>query len=126
MAFGDIGGVVTELIITCQTPATGAVAIQKGDAVCLAGNYTVASAAADDDPVFGQALAVATANQQALPVKVRGVCSFPYTGAAPAVNGAAGVTASVTPGKVKKPASGNGRGINLSIDTADAVVHVLL
>ena len=32
MAFGDVGGTISELVITCKTPASGGVAISKGDA----------------------------------------------------------------------------------------------
>ncbi|MBP8128463.1 MAG: hypothetical protein KA184_02700 [Candidatus Hydrogenedentes bacterium] len=126
MAFGDIGGVVTELILTCATPASGSVAIGKGDAVKLTGNYTVTNATSAEDAVFGQALADAAENSVAIPVKVRGVCEFQYTGSAPAVDGAAGITASDTAGKVKTPASGNGKGINVKVDTAATTVYVLL
>jgi hypothetical protein len=127
MAFGDIGGVVTELVITCQTPSSGAVSIAKGDAVKLTGGYTVTNATAADDVVFGQALATADTNGQAVPVKVRGACVFEYTGeTAPTVNGSAGVTASATDGRVQPPASGNGKGINLKVDTTAKLVHVLL
>ena len=127
MAFGDIGGVVTELVITCQTPSSGTVSIAKGDAVKLTGDYTVTNATDAEDAVFGQALAAADDNDQAIPVKVRGVCVFEYTGeTAPTVNGTAGVTASATDGKVKPPAAGNGKGINLKVDTTDKLVHVLL
>lgn len=126
MAFGDTGGVITELIITCRTPASGTVAIQKGDALKLTGNYTVDNATDDEDPVFGEALAEATENNRALPVKVRGISQFTYEGDPPSVDGLAGVLASATAGHVKAPASGNGNGINLKVDTAAACVHVLL
>lgn len=126
MAYGDTGGPVTELVLTCKTPSSGPVAIAAGDAVKLAGPYSIDNAAESEDPVFGQALASASANGQAIPVKVRGVCIFAYTGAAPAVNGVAGVVASDVDGKVKAPASGNGTGINLKVDTAASLVHVLL
>lgn len=126
MAFGDIGGVITELIITCKTPGEGEVAIAKGGAVSLTGAYTVDHAAAAEAPVFGQALADVADNGAAVPVKVRGVCIFPYTGAAPAVDGASGVVASDTPGAVKAPLSGSGRGVNLAVDETAGLVHVLL
>ena len=126
MAYGDIGGVITELIITCQAPATGDVAISKGDAVALADNYTVTNATSAEDALFGQAMADASANGQHIPVKVRGVCTFAYTGTAPTVNGAAGVVASDTAGSVKAPASGNGKGVNLSVDSTASEVQVLL
>lgn len=126
MPFGDIGGAVTELIITCRTPAEGAVAIAKGDAVKLSGAYTVTNATDSEDTVFGQALAAATANDAAIPVKVRGISIFTYTGTAPTVDGVKGVTASATDGAVKTPASGNGKGINVKVDAATTTVHVLL
>jgi hypothetical protein len=126
MAFGDTGGAVTELIITCKTPAEGTVAIKKGDALKLSGAYTVDNATEAEDPVFGQAMADAAVNGIAIPVKVRGISIFPYTGAAPAVNGASGILASATPGVVKAPASGNGSGLNLRVDTTLSTVHVLL
>ena len=126
MAFGDIGGAVTALVITCKTPSTGDVAIVKGDAVKLAGPYTVDNVTDAEDVIFGQALMDATLNSAAIPVKVRGVCAFAYTGAAPTVNGAAGILASATAGSVKTPATGNGVGVNLKVDEAASVVHVLL
>lgn len=126
MAFGDVGGVVTELVITCKTPSTGTVSIAKGDAVKLTGPYTVTNATDAEDAVFGQALASASTVDTAIPVKVRGICIFPYTDAAPTVNGVAGVVASATDGSVKAPAAGNGKGINVKVDTALTLVHVLL
>ena len=126
MAFGDIGGAVTELIITCRTPAAGAVAIAKGDAVKLTGAYTVTNATDAEDAVFGQALAAATENDVAIPVKVRGISIFTYTGTAPAVDGVKGIVASATDGAVKAPASGDGQGINVKVDAATTKVHVLL
>ena len=126
MAYGDIGGAVTELVITCQSPSSGDVAISKGDAVKLTGGYTVDNATDAEDVVFGQALADSTGNDEAIPVKVRGVCIFEYTDNAPTVDGAAGILASATDGKVKPPASGNGVGVNLKVDTTLTQVHVLL
>jgi len=126
MAFGDVGGVVTELVITCKTPSSGTVGIAKGDAVKLTGPYTITNATDAEDPVFGQALAAASTLDTAIPVKVRGICIFPYTGTAPTVDGVSGVVASATDGSVKAPASGNGKGINVKVDTALSLVHVLL
>jgi hypothetical protein len=126
MAFGDIGGAVTELIITCRTPAAGGVAIAKGDAVKLTGAYTVTNATDAEDAVFGEALAAATENDVAIPVKVRGISIFTYTGTAPAVDGVKGIVASATDGAVKAPASGDGQGINVKVDAATTKVHVLL
>ncbi len=126
MAYGDVGGAVTELVITCKTPASGTVNIAAGDAVKLTGAYTVDNATVDEDVVFGQALADANANGVAIPVKVRGICVFTYAGTAPTVDGVKGVLASGTDGKVKTPASGNGKGINVKVDTGATQVHVLL
>lgn len=126
MAFGDTGGAVTELIITCRTPAVGGVAIAKGDAVKLTGAYTITNATDAEDAVFGQAMQAATANDVGIPIKVRGICLFKYTGTAPTVDGVKGVTASATDGSVKTPASGNGKGINVKVDATATQVHVLL
>ena len=126
MAFGDIGGAVTELVVTCQTPGSGAVAIAKGDPLKLTGDYTIDNVLADEDPVFGQALASADRNGQAIPVKVKGVCIFTYTGSAPTVNGLQGVLGSATGGTVKAPASGNGNGVTVNVDAVASKVHVLI
>ncbi len=126
MAFGDTGGSVTELIITCRTPGSGGVAIGKGDVVKLSGAYTVTNATDAEDAIFGEAMGAATENDVAIPVKVRGISIFPYTGTTPLVNGVQGVVASATDGSVKAPATGNGRGINVKVDTAASVVHVLI
>lgn len=126
MAYGDVGGPVTELIITCKSPASGDVSIAKGDAVKLTGAYTIDNATDAEDAVFGQAMGEATENGVILPVKVRGICVFAYTGTDPVVDGAAGVVASDTDGSVKVPASGNGSGVNLKVDAAAGEVQVLL
>ncbi len=126
MAFGDVGGAVTALVITCRTKASGTVAISKGDAVKLTGAYTVDNATDAEDVIFGQALADAADNGLALPVKVRGIGIFAYDGTAPVVDGVSGVLASATDGKVKAPAAGNGVGINVKVDSAAGKVHVLL
>ena len=126
MAFGDVGGAVTELVITCRTLASGAVAITKGDAVKLTGDYEVDNATAAEDAVFGEALSDTTTNGVAISVKVRGISIFSYTGTAPTVDGLVGVLASATAGKVKAPLSGNGIGVNVKVDTANTQVHVLL
>lgn len=126
MAYGDVGGAVTELVITCRTPSSGTVAIAKGDAVKLSGAYTVSNVTSAEDAVFGQALAAASENSVAVPVRVKGICIFTYDGDAPAVDGVKGVLASATDGKVKAPASGNGVGKNLSVDTDLSRVHVLI
>lgn len=126
MAYGDVGGAITELIVTCQTPASGTIAITKGDAVKLTGDYEVDNTTAAEEPIFGQAMVDATENSVAIPVKVRGITIFSYTGTAPTVDGLAGVLASATDGSVKAPLSGNGIGVNVKVDTGTTEVHVLL
>ena len=126
MAYGDVGGSVTELVITCQSPASGDVDIAKGDAVKLTGAYTVTNATDAEDVVFGQALASTTENSAAIAVKVRGICILDYTDTAPTVDGVKGILASATDGKVKAPAAGDGVGINVKVDTSATQVHVLL
>jgi hypothetical protein len=126
MAYGDVGGPVTELVISCRTKSSGTVDIVKGQAVKLADGYVVDNDTDDEDPVFGQAQADSTENDAVISVKVRGVCILEYEGSAPTVDGIAGVLASATDGKVKAPASGNGCGVNLKVDTSAGEVHVLL
>jgi len=126
MAIGDIGGPSTGFVVTCLTPAAGAVDIRKGDALKLTANYTVTNVTSAEDILFGQALSDATENNLAIAVMVRGIAVFDYEGAAPTVNGKAGVAAAATDGKVKTPASGDGRGINLKVDTGASRVHVML
>ena len=92
----------------------------------LTGAFTVDNVTDDEDVVFGQAMADATENSVAIPVKVRGICVFAYTGTAPTVDGSAGILASATDGTVKVPASGNGVGINVKVDTTAGEVQVLL
>ena len=55
MAYGDIGGPVTELVITCKTPEEGEVDIKKGDAVRLCGPYEVTNDVGRYMEIFGQA-----------------------------------------------------------------------
>lgn len=126
MAYGDIGGSVTELVITCQTRDIGCVAIRKGDPVELVGDYTVDNPYEIGDPVFGQALADADTNGATIPVKVRGVAVFEYIDNPPIVDGVQGVATIDVVGKVGAPVSGNGSGINLKVDTEAKQVHVLL
>ena len=126
MAFGDVGGAVTELVVTCKTKASGTVDIVTGQAVKLTGNYVVDNETDDEDALLGQAMGDASSSGAMVPIKVRGVCIFDYEGTAPTVDGAAGVVCAATDGKVKTPASGNGQGVNLSVDTTNSLVHVLL
>lgn len=126
MAYGDVGGPVTELTLTCKAVNADAAPVARGDAVKLTGAYAVDNAADAEDAVFGQALADVETADAAVPVKVRGVCVFSYVGAAPVVDGATGVVASAEAGKVKTPASGAGRGLVLKVNAASSLVHVLL
>ncbi len=126
MAIGDIGGAITQLIITCRTVPYGKVSIRKNDAVTLCGPYTVGNVNPDDEPVFGQAMTDADENDQAIPVRVRGVCIFEYDGPCPMVNGFAGVLTSKPDGMVKASVIDCGYGVNLKVDEAVKLVHVLL
>lgn len=126
MAFGDIGGPVTELILTCRTPESGVVAIRKGDALKLIGDYTVTNEGAVGDPVFGQALTDCTRNSATVSVRVRGVCEFAVLGMAPQPNGATGVVMSGTAGVVRAPSVGAGRGIVLRAIPDRESVDVLI
>jgi len=75
MAYGDIGGAVTELVITCMATTP----VQRFDPVALVGNFEVGTSHGE---VFGQALASADKSRieedgsVAVPVKVRGVAYF--------------------------------------------------
>ena len=126
MAFGDVGGPITVMVVTCKSKDNGTVAIQKGDAVKLTGPFEVDAVEEADGPLFGQAMADMDAHGQALPVKVRGVCAFQYAGQAPEVDGESGVVLAAEAGKVTKPVTGTGHGVALRVDTARQRVFVLL
>lgn len=127
MAYGDVGGAVTELIITCRS-RTKDFGIEKGDALRLSGDYEVDNEFTGCDAIFGQAMSDATPNGQAIPVRVRGICVFRYEGNAPEVDGRSGVVGSDL---FMGTACGSlffGRetGINLRVDEDKKQVHVLL
>jgi len=126
MAFGDIGGTYTELIITCSTAAMGPVSIHRGDAVKIVGGYEVTNAFVGEDIIFGQAMNDCDTNDTAIPIKVKGVCIFTYQGIPPSIDGVHGIVGSTQPGKVKAPASGNGYGRVIKVETSTNRVHVLL
>ena len=123
MAYGDFGGPVTELIITCKTAATGAVAITRGDALKLVGAYEVDNVLTEDDPIFGQALADCSRNDAAIPVRVRGICDFRYAGDAPTVDGETGVVGATGVGVVQ---AGAGVGLIVKVNNTDGVLEALL
>ncbi len=126
MAYGDIGGAVTELIVTCKGPIRGE-AISKGAAVVLTGGYEVGLSLTPERRIFGQAMVDAAEFAEAIPIKVRGICIFAYIGPPPTVDGEHGVVASCfKPGLVVMPGVGYGCGINLRVDTEKSEVHVLL
>ncbi len=116
MAYGDIGGVENWQTVTMKTPGSGSVSIAKGDAVKLVGGFEVSNSFTAEDVVIGQALADASTNGKPIPVMIAGIAKLRFTGISPLVNGQAGVLASGTSGKVKKPASGNGVGRNLKVE----------
>lgn len=78
MAFGDIGGLTSQLLITCQasTPT------KKGDPLVLVGPYVVSNEPAPPCPIFGFALDDAEPDQ-AIPVFVRGTIRVRIDGARP-------------------------------------------
>lgn len=120
MAYGDVGGAVKELVITCQCIGP---LIRKGDAVRLVGNYEV-SISEFGYPIFGQALSDALTD--ALPIMVRGIAVFTYEYNQPIVDGVAGIKAGGEWGKVAAPLEGQGQGINVKVGTNPRQVHVLL
>lgn len=126
MAHGDVAGAITELVITCVTRKKGKVNIVKWHALKLTGAYEVAEEGDLGEPIFGQALSGTQRNDIALPVKVRGICIFDYTGLIPWVGGK--VMLAMTPGIVTgvPGSSARGEGIVLKVDTAAHEVHVLL
>lgn len=126
MAYGDIGGPVTELIITCKTAATGEVAITKGDAVKLVGPYEVDNTLTDGDRIFGQALADCDRNETAIPIRVRGICDFPFTGTAPTVDGISGVSGATGTGTVQAGTTGNVIGLIVKVDSTNNTLEALL
>ncbi len=123
MAYGDIGGPVTELIITCKTAATGEVAITRGDALKLVGPYEIDNDLTDGDRIFGQALVDCDRNAAAIPVRVRGICDFPFTGTAPTVDGEAGVVGATGVGVVQ---AGAGVGLIVKVNNTDSTLEALL
>jgi len=131
MAYGDVGGAVVQLVITCMTPRYGIVSIEKGDALRLTGDYEVNNCSGREDyakaRLFGEALAASTSNGEAIPVKVRGISIFTYSGDKPVRDGKRGVICSSIDGVVQLPlASKKGNGLVLKVDEAAKQVHVLL
>lgn len=126
MAYGDIGGPVTELIITCKTSSAGTVAIVRGDAVKLIGPYEISNALSSGDRVFGQALTDCAQNDAAVPVRVRGICNFRYAGEAPEVDGVSGIEGAVGAGVVQAGAGAAPVGLMVKVDSASGVVETLL
>lgn len=120
-----VGEAVTELVVTCQTPEDGRAVIRKGDAVVLTGDYEVRTAGGYQT-VFGQALADAAGSSNAVPVKVRGICVFAYSGKIPIADGNHGVTTSDVPGAVQRPLGNYGHGLVINVDAEKAEVHVLI
>jgi len=126
MTVGDVEGPATELVLTCRTPTTGNVAVAEADAVALAGPCEVRAASGQGAPVFGQVWATTTLPGAAVPVRVRGLCVFTYTGPAPTVGGNVGIEMAAEPGKVQAAATGPGTGTIVSVDPTLTRVEVLL
>ncbi len=126
MAYGDIGGPVTALIITCKTADSGTVAITRGDAVKLIGPYEVTNALEADDRVFGEALTDCDRNDAAVPVRVRGVCTLAYAGQTPEVDGESGVVGAAGVGMVQPSAGANAVGVIVKVNSEAGVLEALL
>ena len=125
MAYGDVGGPVTALIITCRTSASEAVDIKRGDAVKLIGPYEITNELDAGDRVFGQALTDCARNGAAVPVRVRGVCDFRYDGAAPEVDGLKGVVGAPG-GAVTAASEGDVVGVVIKVNSAAQTLEALL
>ncbi|MCK5862589.1 MAG: hypothetical protein KAH38_08895 [Candidatus Hydrogenedentes bacterium] len=126
MAYGDLGGPVTELIITCKTPSTGDINITRGDAVKLIGPYEVDNTLTAGDRIFGQALAACSLNNTAIPVRVRGICDFAYSGAAPAVDGISGIVGATGVGAVQAGTGDTAAGIMVKVNNTAGILEALL
>lgn len=127
MSLNEIGGAVTQLVITCRTPASGEVDIKRGDVLVLKDDYTAGHADQAEEVILGQAFASVAGNNRPLPVLVRGVARFAYTGAAPDLTGEANALCSSSePGKAAKDEFGAGKGVALAVDDAAGTVDVLL
>ena len=123
MAFGDVGGAVTELVITCKA-LIDRCDIHKGDALEHVGSYAVSN---EVNGLFGQAMGSCSDDGEAIPVKVRGICIFEYVvselSAArdPIENGGVQIDLK-NPGKVTRGRYGR----VLKVDEEAKKVHVLL
>ena len=127
MSSNETGGLVTQLVITCWTPASGDVDIKRGDVVVLKDDYTAGHADQAEEVILGQAFASVAGNNRPLPVLVRGVARFAYTGAAPELTGQPNaLSTSAEPGKAATSEFGVGKGMALAVDEAAGTVDVLL
>jgi len=72
MAYGDVGGEMLELIVTCRVDSKACV--NPGDPVALVDNYTVSNKGSGL-PLFGQAMG--SPNKETVYVRVHGVCKWP-------------------------------------------------
>jgi hypothetical protein len=126
MAFGDIGGPVSALIITCKTPDTGEVQLQRGDAVKLTGPYVVSNVFEEGDQIFGQVMADCSTKGAAVPVRVRGICDFPLYGQIPQVDGISGVIGATEAGEVVLSSAANAVGRAVKVNAEAGTIEVLL
>ncbi len=127
MASGDVGGAITQLVITCRTPKAKRYPIEKGHPVALCGAYAVTEEVGFGDPIFGQALEGAK-DDVPIPIKVSGICIFEYQdgGRVPIVGEK--VMLSAKRGKVIGVTRSHayGQGVVLKVDSGAFEVHVLL
>ncbi|NLN94263.1 MAG: hypothetical protein GX130_13295 [Candidatus Hydrogenedens sp.] len=127
MAFGDIGGPVTTLVLTCKAADyQGLVDIRKGDAVKLVGSYEVSNKMTNGDTVFGEALEDCSQAGTPIAVRVRGVCTFAFSGELTVPDGKSGIVGTSQAGKVRPEAGVDRRGLILRIRPAEKLMDVLL
>lgn len=125
MAYGDVGGPITALAITCKTADTGNVALHRGDAVKLTGPYEISNVFEEGDLIFGEVLMDCSENNTAVPVRVRGVCEFQFSGNTPVLDGVSGVIGTGT-GLVLVSDETNAAGLAVKVNEERGTVEVLL
>lgn len=118
---------MTTLVLTCKAMShLGNVEIKKGDALKLVGPYEVSNILADGDTILGEALEDCEEAGAAIAVRVRGVCTFSFSGQLSAPDGKSGIVGTSQAGKVR-PETGTGKqGLILRIRQDQKLLDVLL
>ncbi|MFA7693338.1 MAG: hypothetical protein GX117_04085 [Candidatus Hydrogenedentes bacterium] len=120
------GGPISSLIVSCRTQPSGTVALRAGEAVKLTSDYEVSNVFEEGDIVFGEVMVDCDRTGTLVPIRVRGICSFPYSGSAPEVDGVSGVIPSEEAGKVELSEEATARGMVVQVNAASTTVEVLL